>query len=316
MICEPIFKKLKVGEHEIWDEQCQAAFDKVKEVLSSPPVLSPHVSGLPLSLYLTVTDTAMRAMLAQTIDKEERAIYYISKKFLEYKYLFEKPVLNGRMSRWTLMLSEFDLKYVPLKGIKGVVVADFLTENPIEEIEAIDTWLFPDENVVHIEDGVWDLYFDGASNYMGYRVGILLISPTGEHVPVSIKLDFNVTNNAAEYEACLLGLLSALDLGMKRLLVHEDSSLVINQVTGSWKIKSESLAPYQTRIEELERFFDDVKYVHLPRDENQFADALSKLASLINIPEHMDSMPICVEERSAPSDVNAIDNPEESESDP
>jgi len=45
MICEPIFKKLKVGEHEIWDEQCQAAFDKVKEVLSSPPVLSPPVSG-------------------------------------------------------------------------------------------------------------------------------------------------------------------------------------------------------------------------------------------------------------------------------
>ncbi|XP_074306423.1 uncharacterized protein LOC141641667 [Silene latifolia] len=69
------------------------------------------------------------------------------------------------------------------------------------------------------------------------------------------------------------------------------------------------------RIEELERFFDDVKYVHLLRDENQFADALSKLAALINIPEHMDSMPICVERRSAPSYVNAIDNPEDSETD-
>ncbi|XP_074290318.1 uncharacterized protein LOC141617047 [Silene latifolia] len=181
------------------------------------------------------------------------------------------------MSRWTLMLSEFDLKYVPLKAIKGRVVADFLAENPIEETEAIDTWSFPDENVIHIEDDVWDLYFDEASNYMGYEVGILLISPTGEHVPVSIKLDFNVTNNnAAEYEACLLGLRSALDLGVKRLLVHGDSSLVINQVTGSWKIKSETL---------------------------------------INIPEHMDSMPICVERRSAPSYVNAIDNPEESETD-
>ncbi|XP_074271047.1 uncharacterized protein LOC141594967 [Silene latifolia] len=69
------------------------------------------------------------------------------------------------------------------------------------------------------------------------------------------------------------------------------------------------------RIDELEIFFDDVKYVHLPKDENQFADALSKLAALINIPEHMDSMPICVERRSAPSYVNAIDNPEESETD-
>ncbi|XP_074266813.1 uncharacterized protein LOC141590100 [Silene latifolia] len=231
------------------------------------------------------------------------------------KYLFEKPVLSGRMSRWTLMLSEFDVKYVPLKSIKGKVVAYFLAKNPIEETEAIDTWSFPDENVIHIEDDVWDLYFDGASNYMGYGVGILLISPTGEHLPVSIKLDFNVTNNAAEYEACLLGLRSTLNLGVERLLLHGDSSLVINQLTGSWKIKSESLAPYQMRIEELERFFDDVKYVHLLRDENQFADALSKLAALINIPEHMDSMPICVERRSAPSYVNAIENPEESETD-
>ncbi|XP_074314386.1 uncharacterized protein LOC141649599 [Silene latifolia] len=70
------------------------------------------------------------------------------------------------------------------------------------------------------------------------------------------------------------------------------------------------------RIGEFQRFFDDVKYVHLPRDENQFADALSKLAALINIPEHMDSMSICIERRSAPSYVNAIDIPEESETDP
>ncbi|XP_074282938.1 uncharacterized protein LOC141607485 [Silene latifolia] len=155
----------------------------------------------------------------------------------QIKYLFEKPLLNGRMSRWTLMLSEFDLEYVPLKAIKGRVVVDFLAENPIEETEAIDTWSFPNENVIHIEDDVSDLYLNGASNYMGYGIGILLISLTGEHVPVSIKLDFNVTNNATEYEACLLGLRSAVDLGVKRLLVHGDSSLIINQVTGSWKIK-------------------------------------------------------------------------------
>ncbi|XP_074267062.1 uncharacterized protein LOC141590364 [Silene latifolia] len=138
MICEPIFKKLKVGEHKMWDDECQAAFDRIKEVMSAPPVLGPPIAGLPLSLYLTVTDTAMGAMLAQTVENEERAIYYISKKFLEYeakyttlekiclalvwatkklrhymlcysvsiysrmdpiKYLFDKPVLNGRMSR-------------------------------------------------------------------------------------------------------------------------------------------------------------------------------------------------------------------------
>ncbi|XP_074300900.1 uncharacterized protein LOC141632237 [Silene latifolia] len=193
------------------------------------------------------------------------------------------------------MLSEFDLKYVPLKVIKGRAVADFLTDNPIEEIEVVDTWSFPDEDVVHVENDVWDLYFDGASNYIGYGAGVLLISPTGGHVPLSIKLDFNVKKNAAEYKACLLGLRSALDLGLKKLLVHGDSSLMINQVGGSWKIKRQSLAPYQTRIEELEKHFEDIRYVHLPREENQFADALSKLAALINIPDHVDNLPICVE---------------------
>ncbi|XP_074299658.1 uncharacterized protein LOC141630804 [Silene latifolia] len=232
------------------------------------------------------------------------------------KYLFEKPVLNGRMSRWTLMLSEFNLKYVPLKVIKGRAVANFFADNPIEETKVNDTWSFLDEDVVHVKNDVWDLYFDGASNYMGYGVGILLISPTGEHVPVSIKLDFNVTNSAAEYEASLLGLRSALNLGVKKLLVHGESSLMINQVGGSRKIKSQSLALYQTKIEELEKYFEDIRYVHLPRKENQFADALSKLAALINILDHIENMPICVERRSSPTYVNAIDDAEEGETEP
>ncbi|XP_074267061.1 uncharacterized protein LOC141590363 [Silene latifolia] len=192
------------------------------------------------------------------------------------------------------MLAEFDLKYVPLKAVKGRVVSDFLADNPIEEDSVTNMWSFPDENVVHVKDEVWDLYFDGASSSMGYGVGILLILPKGEHVPVSIKLDFLTTNNAAEYEACLLGLRSAISLNIKRLLVHGDSSLVINQVTGSWNIKSNSLVPYQAKIEELEKYFGEIHYVHLPREKNQFANALSKLAALVNIPDHIDSMPLCI----------------------
>ncbi|XP_074300975.1 uncharacterized protein LOC141632316 [Silene latifolia] len=242
MICEPIFKKLKVGEHVIWDDQCQDTFDKINKVLSSPPVLSPSVAGLPLSLYLTIMDTAMGVMLAQTVDKEERDIYYNSKKILDY-----------------------EVKYTPLE-----------------------------------------------------KTCLALVWATKKlrHYMLSYSLDFNVTNNAAEYEACLLGLRSALNLGVKKLLAHGDSSLVINQVGGSWKIKSKSLAPYQTRIEEFEKYFKDIRYVHLPRQENQFADALSKLPALINIPDHIDSMPICVKRRSSPAYVNAIDDAKEGKIEP
>ncbi|XP_074314113.1 uncharacterized protein LOC141649319 [Silene latifolia] len=109
---------------------------------------------------------------------------------------------------------------------------------------------------------------------------------------------------------------NALDFGVKNFLVHGESSLVMNQVGGSWNIKSQSLALYQTRIEELEKYFEGIRYVHRPREENQFADALSKLSALINIPDHIDSMPICVERRSSPAYVNAIDDAQEGETEP
>ena len=48
------------------------------------------------------------------------------------KYLFEKPALSRRLSRWLILLPEFDLKYVARKTIKGSVVSDFYAENPIE----------------------------------------------------------------------------------------------------------------------------------------------------------------------------------------
>ena len=218
-----------------------------------------------------------------------------------------QPILNGRIARWTLMLSEFDLKYTPLKAIKGRAISDFLADNATPDSSNTDTLDFPDEDIFHAELDVWNLYFDGASNYRGCGVGILIISPQGDHTPLSIKLDFDVTNNGAEYEACLHGLQAAIGLKIKKLKVHGDSSLIINQVSGNWKIKSESLAPYQSKIDQLIPYFDYINFTHLPREENQFADALSKLASLVNIQDNMAILPILVERRCVPAYINNIE---------
>ena len=48
------------------------------------------------------------------------------------KYLFEKPALSGRLSRWLILLVEFNLKYVVRKTIKWSIMLDFYAENPIE----------------------------------------------------------------------------------------------------------------------------------------------------------------------------------------
>ena len=85
MICEPILKKLRKEERVKWGDDCQNAFDKIKQLLANPPVLMPPQKDIPLSLYLTITDSAMGAMLAQKIDNEERAVYYISKNLHDYE---------------------------------------------------------------------------------------------------------------------------------------------------------------------------------------------------------------------------------------
>ena len=77
------------------------------------------------------------------------------------------------------------------------------------------------------EDELWQLYFDGSSCKEGAGAGVLLISPGGETVKVMYKLEFITTNNTAKYEALLLGLKAAKDLGIQQISVYGDSELVV-----------------------------------------------------------------------------------------
>ena len=62
------------------------------------------------------------------------------------------------------------------------------------------------------------MYFDGAANHLGYGIGVLLVSPQGDHIPRYVWLIFPyyhlITNNIVEYEACILNLETALELGI------------------------------------------------------------------------------------------------------
>lgn len=50
-------------------------------------------------------------------------------------YLFEKPMLSGRLARWQLLLSECDITYITHKTVKGKVIAEYLVENPIDDYQ-------------------------------------------------------------------------------------------------------------------------------------------------------------------------------------
>ena len=86
IICDPVFKLLRKNQPVEWNEECQKAFKKIKEYLTSPPVLKLPRQGKPLILYLALEENAMRAMLAQEGPKgAEHTVYYLNKKFLPYK---------------------------------------------------------------------------------------------------------------------------------------------------------------------------------------------------------------------------------------
>lgn len=65
------------------------------------------------------------------------------------KYLFEKPVVSGRIARWQILLSEFDITYVTQKSMLGQAIADHLGRHPLPcyEPPMMD---FPDEEVFYL----------------------------------------------------------------------------------------------------------------------------------------------------------------------
>ena len=133
----------------------------------------------------------------------------------------------------------------------------------------------------------WRMYFDGAANHSGYGIGVLLISPHGGHIPRSVRLTFSdrhpATNNIVEYEACILGLETTLELGIRQMEVFGDSNLVLRKIQGHWKTRDVKLRPQHAYLELLVGRFDDLSYTHLPRAQNRFDDALATLASMIDI---------------------------------
>ena len=135
------------------------------------------------------------------------------------RYLFDRPTLVGQLIGWLVLLTEFDIHYVTKKSIRGSIIVDHLASLPVSNGRAIDDD-FLDEDVAAVTSLLgWRMYFDGTANHSGYGICVLLISPHADHIPRSVRLAFSdrhpTTNNIVEYEACILGLKTALELGIR-----------------------------------------------------------------------------------------------------
>ncbi|XP_019230162.1 PREDICTED: uncharacterized protein LOC109211115 [Nicotiana attenuata] len=196
-----------------------------------------------------------------------------------------------RLAKWQILLTEFDIVYVTRTAMKAQALAYHLAENPVDEdYEPLKTY-FPDEEVMHIDEleqvekPGWKLFFDGAANMKGVGIGAVLISETGQHYPVTAQLRFYCTNNMAEYEACILGLRLAVDMGVREVLVMGDSDLLVHQIQGEWETRDLKLIPYRQCLHDLCQRFQSIEFRHIPRIHNEVADALATLASMLHHPD-------------------------------
>lgn len=124
------------------------------------------------------------------------------------------------------------------------------------------------------------LYIDGASrgNPGQAGAGVSIRNPRGEKVvEVSRYLGYR-TNNEAEYEALLLGLKEAKQIGAKLLRIYTDSELIEKQLKGIYRVKEIRLKRLYQNVLKLLGEFSRVKIEAIPREENKEADLLANRA--------------------------------------
>ena len=130
---------------------------------------------------------------------------------LPLKTILRSADYTGRIAKWCTILGAFDIKYIPRTSIKGQVLADLVAEFTEPEIEELPLDENMDEKLVGTISQyclpTWEIYVDGASNQKGSGVGLVLMSPEKVVIEKFLRLDFSATNNEAEYEALLEGML-------------------------------------------------------------------------------------------------------------
>ena len=88
------------------------------------------------------------------------------------------------------------------------------------------------------------MYFDRAVNNRGACIEVILITLEGEMIPMAKRLEYKVTNNQAEYEACIFGLEALRSMGAEEVTIYGDSMLVIKQASKKWEVREDRVWLY------------------------------------------------------------------------
>ncbi|KAI3735861.1 hypothetical protein L6452_15382 [Arctium lappa] len=197
--------------------------------MASPPLLSKREDYEVLQLYLAINSNTS---------------------------VLRKPELIGRLAKWSIYLSSYDIEYKPRTTIKSQALVDFIADFSPE----LDV---PTEPVASLDDAIWTLHVDGSSNARGKGC------------------DFRATNNEAGYEALITGMNMAHYLGATRIYVKIDSLLVVNQMNGEFASKDSKMTAYLKVAKGKFEEFQEFSISPIQRNQNIQVDALANLGSTL-----------------------------------
>jgi ribonuclease HI len=124
----------------------------------------------------------------------------------------------------------------------------------------------------------WTVFCDGSRGTFGAGAAVVLVAPSKVRTCYAVKLDFNCTNNIAEYEALLLGLRKLRAMGIRRAILKTDSQVILGHVDKSSKARDPKLQKYLDAVRRLEASFKGFSVKNIPRGENEHVDLLAKSA--------------------------------------
>ena len=136
-------------------------------------------------------------------------------------------------------------------------------------------------SIMYKEETLWSINFDGSCGKTGSGAGIWIHNTKEGH---SFRLEFQCTNNIAEYEALLIGLHMLRDLGANRITAQGDSELVIKQIKGEYLAKNPRLREYRNAALDILKTFEKYELIYIPRIQNSLANELAFAASTSQIP--------------------------------
>ena len=159
--------------------------------------------------------------------------------------------LNSKLANWAILLCQYDMTFVPQKTVKSQVLADFLAVYPVSETSNLHTDIVDEviEANMTSEDDVWRMFFDGVSRTSSKgkivaRVGVIFVSPENHILPRAFSLTEPFSNNVAKYNALLISLQLAQQIGVRYLEAYDNFKLIINQVRWEYEVHHEDLIPY------------------------------------------------------------------------